>query len=148
MRRHEGSLMCKTGNCTDFIYSTSVCVQWVFSGKEPGLLWDCTVPGKEWFTHQYKLCKKKTEIYICWIFESLCSLILPDAFFPPSVVNKRRASKIRDKRFDVFMLWLISHMVTEVITLLMLSVSICHGCNSNWLLASDHIIKQRGNNAL
>lgn len=68
--------------------------------------------------------------------------------FSPTVLNKIQACKIHDKWFDVFILWLISHMVTEVIILLMSSVSICHGCNSNWLLASDHIIKQRGNNAL
>lgn len=90
--------------------------------------------------------KKQRNIYK--YIESLCSFILSDAFFPPTALNKIQACKICDKWFDVFILWLISHMVTEVIILLMSPVWICHGCNSNWLLASDHIIRQRGNNAL
>lgn len=154
MGRHEGYLPGLNYRVwIDFSYCTCVALQWPFFQKEPGST-VCESPR----TRQLHWFRRSTQIQIVQknnknkniykYIESLCSFILSDAFFPPTVLNKIQACEICDKWFDVFILWLISHMVTEVIILLMSPVWICHGCNSKWLLASDHIIRQRGNNAL
>lgn len=156
MGTHEGFLdVLHYRDWIDFNYCTCVVLQWPFFQKEPGSTvwlrtWSPRTRELYWFRRSTRILKVQEQnknIYLLDLWVFMFSHFVR-CIFSPTVLNKIQACKIHDKWFDVFILWLISHMVTEVIILLMSSVSICHGCNSNWLLASDHIIKQRGNNAL